>query len=212
MSLKAKIKQYGLINSLWRGVKYLLRCIGIHCESYWYMVNQIDFAVLNYKMQQYDYSDVKELSFSDFFKADPAVFTPAKLKLIKTRLKNGKYLAFGIVKNNMLAFSCWINTSELEYPVNFTKIRPLRENEGLLQDAYCDNAYRGLGYHSKMTLFRLNQLQKLKRNRIIVIVLKENIPSFKTLSKSGFQIKKTITVCKIWGKAYSFEKHYNERN
>jgi hypothetical protein len=210
MTLKAKIKQYGLINSFKRAVKSPLRRLGIQYESFYLMVNHINPEELKQKMQHYDYSDVKELTYDDFKLGDPAVFTPAKMQLIQSRFENGKYWAYGIVDNNILAFSCWVNAHELQYPTVIHKTIPFNENAALLQDAYCHPKYRGKGYHSKMTLFRLYKIMEKNIPKAITIVLFENIPAYKTQLKSGFKVEKQIKFTRIFKKTYQTEKECYE--
>lgn len=210
MSLKTKIKQYGVKNSFKRSVKSLLRRIGIHYESFYLMVNHIDPNELKQKMERYDYSDVKELTFDDFKLGDPKVFTPEKMQLIKTRFETKKYWAYGIVENNILAYSCWVNAHELQYPTVIHKTIPFNENAALLQDAYCHPKYRGKGYHSKMNLYRLYKIMEKNIPKAIAIVLFENIPAYKTQLKTGFKVEKIIRFIKIFNKTFQTEKEYND--
>ncbi|MCY1635011.1 hypothetical protein [Marinifilum sp. D737] len=205
MNIKAKFKQYGLKSSCSRSLKFLLRRIGIDYESYYLMVNRIDIDEINRKMEKFDFSDVEELSLSDFEKGDPNDFTASKFELIKSRFESGKYWAFGIIKNDMLVYSCWINTAELQFPTRFFKRFPFRADEGLLQDAYCHPDYRGKKYHSKMNLYRLFKLYELKKKKAIVIVLNDNIPAFKSQLKSGFIVENKITFLKILNRIFLFD-------
>lgn len=210
MSLKTKIKQYGVKNSFNRAVKSLLRRIGIQYESFYLMVNHIDPNELKQKMERYDYSDVKELTYDDFKLGDPEVFTPAKMQLIQSRFETGKYWAYGIVDNNILAYSCWVNAHELQYPTVIHKTIPFNENAALLQDAYCHPKYRGKGYHSKMNLYRLYKIMEKKIPKAIAIVLFENIPAYKTQLKSGFIVEKIIRFIKIFNKTFQKEEEYHD--
>ena len=206
MSLKAKIKQYGFKNSLKRAAKSLLRRIGIQYESFYLMVNHIDQDDLKQKMERYDYSDVKELTYNDFKLGDPSVFTPEKMELIKSRYETGKYWAYGLVENNILAYSCWISLSQINFPEKYQTNIKLDNNQGFLEDAYCHPAFRGKGLHSKMNLFRIHQLNKKNKREIFVVLVKDNIPALKSQLKSGFQISKQMSFLKIFGKLYTFEK------
>lgn len=210
MSLKAKIKQYGIKNSFKRAVKSLLRRIGIQYESFYLMVNHIDPNELKQKMQRYDYSNVKELTYDDFKLGDPEVFTPAKIQLIKSRFEKGNYWAYGIVENNQLAYSCWINANELEIPKIINKSLPLEKKEALLQDDYCHPLYRGKGFHTKTNLYRLKIMTELNLINAVVIILVDNIPAYKTLVKSGFKVEKIIRFIKIFNKTFQTEKEYHD--
>ncbi len=206
MTLKAKIKQYGLINSFKRAVKSLLRRIGIQYESFYLMVNHIALNEIKQKMQRYDYSDVKELTFDDFKLGDPAVFTSAKMQLIKSRFENGKYWAYGIVEKNKLIYSTWISKNDINFSTHYKYSIKLNYNQAVLEDSYCHYNYRGMGLHSKMNLYRLNKMVSLGVNIAYAVVVVNNQPALKTQLKSNFQIRKQISFLKIWGKQYTFEK------
>lgn len=198
MNLKVKIKQYGFKNSLIRAIKYLLRRIaGVQYESFYLMVNHIDPKVLKHQIEQYDYSDVKELAYEDFTLGDHTVFTPAKMQLIKSRFETGKYWAYGIFINNELAYSTWIsfnklNINGLEYD-NYK----LNNNQAILEDSHCHQNYRGRGLHTKMNYYRLKKINEMGFDEVIVIVLKENKPAIKVQLKSGFKKNKTIRLLKV---------------
>lgn len=200
MKIKIKIKQYGVINSIRRAVKSLLRRIGFVYESYYLMVNNININEVSLKLKQFDYSSVKELTFEDFEKGDKSHFTTPKMELLKSRFYNDDYKAYGILKRGVLVCSGWINTEELHYPRIFEKSFPLKNNEGLLIDAYCHPDYRGRGFHYLINLYSLLKLYEMKRTKIFVIILSENIPAFKTQKKSGFKMLKKIRFVKIFNK------------
>ncbi|WP_162304501.1 hypothetical protein [Maribellus luteus] len=149
---------------------------------------------------------MQELKYEDFLKGDPQIFTNKKMELIQQRFKTGKYWAYGIVKNNTLAYSCWVNAEKLQYPTVINKTTPFSQNEGLLQDAYCHSEHRGMGYHSKMNLYRLFKMKEKQLKRAVAIVLTENIPAYKTQLKSGFTASKKVTFYKILNKTFLFEK------
>lgn len=206
MSLKAKIKQYGIINSFKRGVKSLSRRIGIQYESFYLMVNHIAPEELKQKMEQYDYSDVKELTYDDFKFGDPAIFTPYKMQIIKNRFDNGKYWAYGVKKDNRLIYSTWISKNNINFSSNYTYFIKLDNDQAVLEDSYCHHDYRGNGFHSKMNLYRLIQMIALGVNHAYAVVVVSNKPALKTQQKSGLKIIKQINFLKIWGKQYTFEK------
>lgn len=213
MSIFPKVKQYGLINSGKRGFKFLLRkALGIHFESFYFMINHINIEELNLRMLHYDYSDVRELTLEDFKKGNPLVFTPSKMSLIEDRFKSGKYYAYGIVQKDVLAYSCWINTEELQFPRSFIKAKTLNFDEGLLQDAYCNPSFRGRGYHSKMNVLRLKKLHEQGRSKAIAIVLCENVPAYKTQLNSGFTVEKKMIFIKIMNRTFLFERVSYDRN
>ncbi len=206
MNIKSSIKQYGIYNSFKRLVKMILRKLGFHYESFWYLVNKLDIEEVKQKMQKNSYEDVKELNIIDFKKGDPEIFNKNKLDLIQNRFQSKNYWSYGVVENSKLVYSCWITSQQVSYPDKFKKSVPLKENEGFMVDAYCHPAHRGKGLHSKMNLFRLLQLHKLDKEKIIVLVLSENIPALKSQIKSGFKKEKKIVFLKIFSKQFYFEK------
>jgi len=212
MTLKAKIKQYGIKNSFKRVAKSLLRRIGIQYESFYLMVNHIDPNELKQKMERFDYSDVKELTYDDFKLGDPDVFTPEKMQLIQSRFENGKCWAYGIFEKNRLIYSTWISKNDINFSTHYKYSIKLNYNQAVLEDSYCHYNYRGMGLHSKMNLYRLNKMVSLGVNIAYVVVVVNNQPALKTQLKSNFQISKQISFFKIWGKQYTFEKNYNDRN
>jgi len=212
MIVKAKIKQYGIKNSFKRAIKAPLRLIGIQYESFYLMVNHIDPEQLKQKMEQYDYSDVKELTYDDFELGDPAVFNSSKMELIKSRLQSGKYLAYGITKNNKLIYSTWISKNNINFSTNYTYSIKLYNDQAVLEDSYCHNNYRGNGFHSKMNLYRLMQMVAQGVNLAYAVVVVDNEPALKTQQKSGLKILKQISLLNILGKQYTFEKHVNDKD
>jgi len=212
MSIKAKIKQYGFRNSLKRAVKAILRHIGIQYESFYLMINHINPNELKQKMERYDYSDVKELTYDDFKLGDPAVFNPSKMKLIKYRFESGKYWAYGITKNNKLIYSTWISKNNINFSANYTYSIKLDNDQAVLEDSYCHHNYRGNGLHSKMNLYRLMKMVAQGVNLAYVVVVVDNEPALKTQQKSGLKILKQISLLNIWGKQYTFKKHVNDKN
>lgn len=205
MNTFSKIKQYGYLNSLRRLIKILLRKIGIHYESFWYMTNRLNSEEIKERMQKFDYSDVRELRLEDFKNAASVAFTDAKIKLIEERVNSGKYWSFGVFDRSTLIYSCWITTSEIIFPCN-KKVCELGKFEGLLEDAYCHPDYRGKSLHSKMNLYRLLKLHEKGRKRIIAIVLSENIPAIKSQLKSGFVKEKKLSFLQLFGKNFFIEK------
>lgn len=196
----SKIKQYGLMNSFKRLIYSFFRIFNIYYESIYFMVIHAKKNDIITKMNKYDYSDVKTLNLRDFQKGDPSIFTKKKLELIKNRLNSGNYVSFGIIFKNRLVYSCWICRKNIIMPNS--KIFKLKVNEGLLEDAYCHQDFRGKGYHSKMNLFRIRFLLDEGRFKIYVLIVSENIPALKSQIKSGFVINKKLFFLKIFGKHF----------
>jgi hypothetical protein len=74
----------------------------------------------------------------------------------------------------------------------------LEDNEALLIDSYCHPDYRKYGIHLYMNNFRLEQIMSEGKNRVVVIVLKENRPARTTQRKSGFRCEKVIIYNKFF--------------
>jgi hypothetical protein len=203
-----KIRQYRW-RVIPRVIKSFLRKIGLNWESYLWMSKLINRDDLIERMKDYTYEDVMELTIEDFNKGDINVFDKAKRSLIQSRIESGLYKCYGIFDNNLLVYSTWLSLNKVIIPGS-SITRKLSKEEGLLEDSYCHPAYRGRGYHSKMNLFRLKQLIESGRNKAIVVVIRENLPAYRTQIKSGFKIERSIQVLNIWG--LTFEKDIKKNN
>jgi len=205
MSIKNKIKQYGLWNSLKLFLKSIFRFVGIRFESFWIIENNLSLDEISRKMSGFDYSDVKELKVEDFKNGDPLYFNNVKLEEARERFESGGYWSFGIYNQEKLVYSCWITTLKISFRQKYNTSIQLLEDEGYLEDSYCHPDYRGKGIHSKMNLFRIMSLCKKGKTRNFVVVQIENIPAIKTQLKSGFIIAKKVTFLILLGKQYVFE-------
>lgn len=206
MSILEKIKQYGIRMSVLRLFKKCIRTFGITYESYIYLVNNLNREFIFDKIKLYDYSDVVELSYSDFLDGDKRVFNEVKLELIKSRLSSSDYSCFGIKKNGLLIYSTWISTKEIVINSNSKYRIALNQNQALLEDSYCHPDFRGSGLHSKMNLFRIAKILETGRDQVIAIVVKENVPALKTQLKSGFKVHSSIRLIRIFNQEFVFEK------
>ncbi len=202
MQILIKIKQYGFINSCKRALKKVARLAGIQVESYYFMKISMDKKLITTKMEKYDYANVKQLVYEDFLKGDPNVFTKSKLQRIKLRFESDKYWAYGIIEDDKLAYSCWINGSKLVLPTVFNKTVHLSLNEGLLEDDYCHPIYRGRGYHNKMNVYRLDKMIALGFTSAVTFISIDNIPAYKTQIKSGLTIEYKLTFLKLFSKSF----------
>lgn len=200
--LQSDFKQFGFLGFLKRTVKFFLRKIGIYINSYYYMVNHIDAEASRKQFEAANLPPVKELAYDDFLKGDPSVFNEKKLTLIQQRLADGTYKAFGIIEDERLIYSCWISLKKLESSDSCVE-SGLDENEGLLVDAYCSPLARGRGLHGAMNAYRLWQLSQQGKNQAVVIILKENIPAYKSQLKVGFEVAFTYYVATVWGKTFT---------
>lgn len=205
--LQSDFKQFGLWGFLKRTAKFFLRKIGIYTNSYYYIVNHIDAEARRRQFEAANLPPVKELAYNDFLLGDSLVFNEKKLDLIRKRLVDGSYKAFGIEENEQLIYSCWISLKKLESS-NACVEGELDENEGLLVDAYCSPMARGRGLHGAMNAYRLWQLSQHGKSQAVGIVLKENIPALKSQLRVGFEVAFTFYVATIWGKTFT---NYFER-
>lgn len=206
MSIIVKFKQYGFIGSAKRTIKFLFRLVNINYESFIFLINDLNYKQIINKMEKYDYSDVIELSYNDFLEGDKDVFNISKLELIKSRIGSGDFYCYGIKNNGMLVYSTWISTKEIVFSSHFNHKLHINTNQAILEDSYCHPNYRGMGYHSKMSLFRLYKASEINRTQVVVVILKDNIPALKTQLKSGFKIHSTIRLVRIFNKEFVFEK------
>lgn len=193
------IKQFGFGGWLKRIVKFVLSKIGIRINSYYYMVNQIDADLMRSQFETANLPSVRQLIYDDFLIGDKTVFNDKKLALIRGRLMDNSYHAYGIVIDNKLMYSCWISLKKLESS-NACVEGLIDDNEGFLFDAYCCPAARGRGFHSAMNAYRLWQISQNGKSHAVVIILKENKPAYKSQLKVGFQTGFTFYVATFWGK------------
>ena len=200
--LQSDLKQFGFWGFLKRIVKFFLRKIGINYNSYYYMVNHIDTEARRMQFEAAKLPPVKELTYDDFLLGDKTIFTDNKLNMIKQRLQDDGYHAYGIVENGQLIYSCWISLKKLESS-NACVEGLLDDNEGLLVDAYCSPAARGRGLHGAMNAYRLWQLSQNGKSQAVGIVLKENKPAYKSQLKVGFEVAFTYYVANVWGKTFT---------
>lgn len=177
-----KIKKYGIKGIL----KYLGRRY-FKTEMYkaHYLRLYIDIDKINEKLKDFDI-DVKELTYEDFLKGDPQVFHGCKLMVYKQRFEDDSYRAYGIIENDRLIYSTWISLHRMGMSIETHPVY-LANNEGYLEDSYCDPIARGRGLHSRMNNYRIKKIYEAGKNRVIAIVQEGNAPAFKVQFKSGFQ-------------------------
>lgn len=145
----------------------------------------IDINRVNKQLENFELP-VKELTFEDFLKGNKDVFQGRKLAFIKERLKDPNYKAYGIIEDDYLIYSTWISLKKLGLSVD-TKEILLAQDEGLLEDSFCDYKARGRGIHGKMNWWRIRKLYELGKRKVIAIVLDGNTPAFNVQMKCGFK-------------------------
>lgn len=200
--IKADIKQYGFGGYLLRCIKALLRLVKIDVNSYYYMVNELDYEKQQMLFNQSGLKNVSELSFEDFEKGDPSVFTKRKLEMIGKRFEDGGYRAYGIMEDGELIYSCWLSLRWLDSH-NKCIEGLLAEDECALFDAYCSPKGRGRGIHSAMNSFRLMKAYEAGKKRSIVIILAENKPAYKSQLKTGNKVLFKFFVMNVGGKSFT---------
>lgn len=209
MKVVEMYNQYGWRVSL-RLFKSFSRRLGILTESFYLLEYTIKNEEVINIIGKYNYEDVIELQINDFEKSQQ--FTNEKLNLYQKRFDSKDYSCYGIKCGNELIYSTWISWKKLSYPTFFNQTQILQTSEALLEDSYCNPNYRGKGYHSKMNLYRINQIMKSGKSKVLALVLKENTPALKVQVKSGFKIYKEINLLRIGRKVRIKEKIFNERD
>lgn len=164
---------------------FVRRVMKISLGKMHYLRLVIDIDNVNKHLESFNLP-VKELTYEDFLKGNKNVFTGAKLSFIKERLKDPYYKAYGIIENAYLIYSTWVSLSKLGLSVD-TKEILLADDEGLLEDSYCDPVARGRGIHGMMNWWRIRKLYELGKRKVVAIVLDGNTPAFKVQFKCGFK-------------------------
>lgn len=194
MSLFVIFKNY-TINDIARFV--LRRFLGTQFGKIHYLRLNLDIEIIKSMMKNFNLQ-VKELSYEDFLSGDKTIFSGRKLELIKNRLADENYMAYGIIENGKLIYSTWFSIKYLGLPVQTRPIY-LNFNEALLEDSYCDPIARGRGLHMQMNIFRLSKLHELGKTKILALVLDGNTAAFKVQYKCGFEDLGTFYCGKIFG-------------
>jgi len=188
------------IEYLFKG--FLRRVLKIQIGKIHYLRLNIDIDKINKTLNGFDLP-VKELTYEDFLKGDKTVFNGEKLDLIKARVEDPYYKAYGIIENGRLIYSTWISLKLLGLPIIMKNPIFMDDDEGLLEDSYCDPIARGRGLHGKMNNYRIKKLYELGKRRVIALVLDGNIPALKVQSKCGFEELGTFHCGYLFGRNYS---------
>lgn len=164
----------------------LRKFLGTQFGRIHYLRLDINVENVNTSLENFDLI-VKELRYEDFVLGNKSEFHTKKLDLIKERLSDPNYKAYGIIENGRLIYSTWISIERLGLPVRLKNPINLLPQEGLLEDSYCDPIARGRGLHSKMNNFRIQKLKEFGKTKVLALVLNGNTPAFKVQLKSGFK-------------------------
>lgn len=165
-----------------------------------YFVLNIDQRVVDELLRDFDLP-VKVLDYQDFLLGDSIFFEERKLELYKRRFMDSTYRAYGVIENNMLAYSCWTSTQRMNLSIKGGDII-LDKNEGYLEDDYCHPRFRKKGIHTKMVAYRVGVLHKLGKEKVIVNVADGNIPALRALEKNGFQEVGCFYIGKLLGRRF----------
>lgn len=182
MSIVDKFKRHGL-RGAW--LFFSRRVIKTYLIKAHYLRLNIDPAKIESLMKGFDL-DVKELTYEDFLLGDPNEFQGSKMDVYRKRFQDPTYKAYGIIENGRLVYSTWISYHKMGMSIE-AKPQFLADNEGYLEDSYCDPVARGRGLHGKMNNYRIQKIMEDGKERVIVIVQEGNTPAFKVQFKSGLE-------------------------
>jgi len=197
--IKILYKQFGLgvFNHL---IKSALRRFGLIYETLLVFEKHLNYEDINNRLSKIDISNVKRLTLADFeFLSE---LNQTRKELYKKRIEDGSYIVFGIFNNNKLVYYSWVSLINIGLPFGFENKIKLDKNQALLEGAFCDPNYRGLGYHSKVNLVRQKAILDTGRTKAKVLVIKGNTPAIKVQLKSDFIISNKIVLHKIFNKEY----------
>jgi hypothetical protein len=187
MQILEKYKQYGFCGIISRLYKRVFRIFGIRYEQYMIMACPLSLTTCHPLYIDLNKYLVRELSFADFEKADSREFSKQKLQIIFDRFNKPGFYAYGVFLGDDLIYSCWLSTKSFEMSESYLN-GPLDDKFVLFLDDYCMPEYRGRGIHSYMNSFRLLKAKELGKKVALVIILKENLPAFKSQKKAGFHV------------------------
>lgn len=180
----------------------LLKVLNTRWVKIHYLILDINPYELARRMEEFNLT-VKELAYEDFFKGDSLYFNEKKMLFYKNRFRDCTYKAYGIMIDGILVYSSWISTHRLGMGFSLkNKDFYLCSNEGYLEDDYCHPNFRGNGFHTQMIAYRINELYKIGKTRIVVTVADGNTPALKALLKNNFQDVGTFYVGKILGRRF----------
>ncbi len=190
MNLKHSILQYGYLNSLIRFFKLILRKIGIQHEVYLYCTKNLNVEKITETNPKLP-GKIQQLSVEIIRKSHLIELTPAKKRLFNKRIAKKNFKGYGFFHNNTLVYYTWLSFKDFEMSRS-TKGIELDQDEGLLVDSYCHPDFRQYGIHQFMNNYRLKILAENGKQKVVAVVLKENIPARRTQRKSGFLCEKII--------------------
>lgn len=158
----------------------------------------LDVSSSDNKVNINNFCRAQELSYDDFDKGDQQYFNQKKMNVYLLRFQDVTYKAYGIIIDGVLVYSGWISTAKLGMSGNYKPIT-LQSNEGYLEDDYCHPDFRKMGFHTQMIAFRVDELKKRGKSKIIATVENGNIPALRALYKNGFMMVGSFYIGKIFG-------------
>ena len=194
MTLRAKLKQYGVKNSFFRLFKKLIRILGMEWESYFILDKNL---TKNYILQPLNGLEVKEIKKVDELKNETFEFTQQKLELFQYRFLH-HFHCYGVYSNGQLIYYCWVSTRESDFPNELYEF-DLKLNDGIMLDAECHESMREKGIHSWMNKYTCNQLLRLGKNKAFVVILSDNQPALRARLNAGFELLEQVMVLRIKG-------------
>lgn len=182
MNVFQKFRKYGIKGGLHFFATHILHTeiIKAHYMRMDIAIDEIDAKLVGFCLP------VKELVYDDFFKGDKNFFKGSKLELYKQRCLDPTYKAYGIIENDRLVYSTWISFFRMGMAIE-TKPFYLNDDEGYLEDSYCDPIARGRGLHGKMNDFRIKKIYENGKKKVVAIVQENNMPAFKVQFRSGLE-------------------------
>lgn len=196
--IKDKVAQYGFSRGIIRALKHVLRKIGITYEQFLFCTLQLEKEKIVVKKQPLIDIEVKELTLDDLRNSTGIVFPKKEIDKFTQKLVKKTYVPLGCLYKNKLIYVAWISLKDFEIPYPCSQdIYTLKEDEGLLIDAYCHPRFRGFGLHTYMNTMRLKKMYELEKRGAVAVILKENIPARKSQAKVGFKCKMLITCVRI---------------
>lgn len=200
--VKDNFKQYGFWGFLKRSVKAAIRKLGVNYESYYYIVNDINYEQLKAFFESRPLEGIRELSYQDYVDNPQIGYTGKRLELLKERFDKGTYRAFGVETDGKLVYTCMISMEEFCVSQKWLTCK-LDEDEGYLLDAYCAPEMRGKGIHGTMNALRLMKLWEAGKKKCSGVVVVDNVPSLKSQLKVGYKIVFRYYILEIGNKHYT---------
>lgn len=196
MQMINKYKQYGFFNFFKRILLSLLSRMGISINKWLFCTQKINETKL-IEIKIDEVFQVIEMNLDDFKKT--YLFDSTKLSSFQQRFESSYFKAYGVYKNDNLAYYCWVSLQEFRFSKNLYSMK-LNVSQGLLFDAFCFPKYRGNKLHNYMNIFRLKKLFEYGKSEAVVVLLNHNEPARRSQKRAGFICNKSITTYTLFGR------------